>query len=83
MRKSGTSLFDGLKDTSGELCHKLIRKATGNERGFVSQALWIGSRQPEGNSVTSLHERLKEMSGELAGINVTSSLDRLQATSGE
>jgi hypothetical protein len=49
----------------------------------MSQAPWIGYRQPVGNSVTSFHERLKEMSGELAGISVTSSMDRLQATSGE
>jgi hypothetical protein len=83
MRKSVTSFFDKLKDTSGELCHKLIRNAPGNERGLVSQAPWIDFRQPAGNSVTSFNERLKEMSGEFAGINVTSSLDRLQATSGE
>jgi hypothetical protein len=49
----------------------------------MPQAPWIGYRQTEGNSVTSFHERLKEMSGELAGISVTSSLDRLQAISGE
>ena len=83
MRKSATSLFDRLKDTSGELCHKLIRKAPGNERGLVSQAPWIGSRQPAGNNVTSFNERPKETSGELAGISVISSLDKLQATSGE
>jgi hypothetical protein len=82
-----TRLLGRLKDTSRELCHKLSRKATGNERGLESQAPWIGYRQLEGNGVTSIRERLKEMSGELChkliGKDTGNQLEMLQTTSEE